>query len=307
LSAEETVQTVALQPDGKVLVSFGGPGGYGDASGFGRLPLIRLNANGSRDTNFNTSIGQQYGSVVASVAPQADGKLLVGGAFNITVNGTNRYGLARLNSNGSLDNTFNPAVGGFPIALQPDGKVLVGGYARLNADGSLDGSFNPGTGANGIVASIIARSDGKVIIGGNFTTVNGTNRNRIARLNANGSLDSSFNPGTGADGIVRSIALQSDGNVLLGGDFFTVNGVWRPYVARLYGDFVAPSLNIARSNAFVIVSWPVTGLNFQLQESTNLFPAVWSPVAQAAVTNAGQISVTVPTTGGRKFFRLKSQ
>jgi hypothetical protein len=78
-------------------------------------------------------------------------------------------------------------------------------------------------------------------------------------------------------------------------------------VARLYGDFVAPSLNIARSNAFVIVSWPVTGLNFQLQESTNLFPAAWSPVAQTAITNAGQISVTVPTTAARKFFRLGSQ
>jgi len=82
----------------------------------------------------------------------------------------------------------------------------------------------------------------------------------------------------------------------------------RPYVARLYGDSVAPSLNIARSNAFVIVSWPVTGLNFPLQESTNLsLPNSWSPVAQPAVTNAGQISVAVPTTVGRKFFRWKSQ
>jgi uncharacterized delta-60 repeat protein len=304
--------TVAVQADGKVLI-----GGvmltivyYQDVTYYYyRAILGRFYADGSLDTNFAPVFGgpddypfRRVGTVIV----QPDGKILVAGDFP-SVNGTNTYGLARLNANGSLDTTFNPAVGGYPIALQPDGKVLVGGYARLNADGSLDGSFNPGTGANGIVASIIARSDGKVIIGGNFTTVNGTNRNRIARLNANGSLDSSFNPGTGADGIVRSIALQSDGNVLLGGDFFTVNGVWRPYVARLYGDFVAPSLNIARSNAFVIVSWPVTGLNFQLQESTNLFPAVWSPVAQAAVTNAGQISVTVPTTGGRKFFRLKSQ
>jgi uncharacterized delta-60 repeat protein len=253
----ETVQSVALQPDGKIVVSYGGPGGYGDPTGYGRLGLVRLNANGIRDTNFNTSIGQQYGSVVVSVAPQADGKLLIGGSFNITINGTNRWGLARLNSNGSLDNTFNPAAGGYPIALQPDGKILVGGYARLNADGSLDGSFNPVTGVNGSV---------------------------------------------------RSIALQADGKVLIGGGFQTVNGVWRPYVARLYGDSFPPSLNIARSNAWAIVSWPVTGLSFQLQESTNLtLSSFWSPVAQATVTNAGKISVTVPTTVGRKFFRLKSQ
>jgi uncharacterized delta-60 repeat protein len=204
------------------------------------------------------------------------------------------------------------------MALQSDGKVLISGsysysppnnrVARLNADGSLDGSFNSGTGANGVVASIVVQSDGKVLIGGNFTTVNGANRNRIACLNANGSLDSGFNPVTGADGFVSSIALQSDGNVLIGGDFLTVNGVVRPYVARLYGDsFAPPSLNIARSNALVIVSWPVTGLSVQLQESTNFFPTAWSPVAQTAVTNAGQISVTVPTTVGQKFFRLKTQ
>jgi len=67
-----------------------------------------------------------------------------------------------------------------------------------------------------------------------------------------------------------TVALQPDGNVLIGGDFLTVNGVARPRVARLYGDSVAPSLSVARSNAFVIVSWPVMGLNFHLQESTNL-------------------------------------
>jgi hypothetical protein len=85
-------------------------------------------------------------------------------------------------------------------------------------------------------------------------------------------------------------------------------GVVRPYVARLYGDSGPPSVSIVRSNAFIIVSWPVSGLNFQLQETTDLsLSNCWSPVAQPAVTNARQISVTVPTTVGRKFFRLKSQ
>jgi hypothetical protein len=70
----------------------------------------------------------------------------------------------------------------------------------------------------------------------------------------------------------------------------------------------APVVSIARSNAFVIVSWPVTSLNLQLQENTDLsLPNSWSSVVQPAVTNAGQISVTVPTTIGQKFFRLKSQ
>jgi hypothetical protein len=107
--------------------------------------------------------------------------------------------------------------------------------------------------------------------------------------------------------LVRSIALQSDGNVLIGGDFLTVNGVWRPHVARLYGDS-APLLTIGRANGLVILSWPVTGLNFQLQENTDLaLPKSWSPVAQAAVTNGNQVSVTIPTIVGGKFFRLQAQ
>jgi uncharacterized delta-60 repeat protein len=253
---------------------------------------------------------------VDKVIVQPDGKILVAGTFP-SVNGTNRGGIARLNSDGTLDNTFNAGTNyDYPasMALQSDGKVFIGGssnstnrVARLNADGSPDGSFYPGAGANGFVSSIVVQADGKALIGGNFTIVNGANRNRVARLNANGRLDSGFNPGTGADGWVRSIALQSDGNVLIGGDFLTVNGVWRPHVARLYGDS-APSMSIARSNAFVILSWPVTVLNFQLQESTDLSPPnSWSPVAQAAVTNGNQVSVTIPTIVGGKFFRLQAQ
>ena len=223
---------------------------------------------------------------------------------------------------GDVDLSFDPGSGVNGIvnafALQPDGKLIIGGeftavkglarskVARLTAGGSGDAAFNPGTGANDVVSSLALQPDGKVLIGGNFTTINGTNRNRIARLNANGSLDSSFNPGTGADGPVRSIALQPDGKVLIGGDFTTVNGVARPYVARLYGDS-APSLNIARSNAFVIISWPVTGLNFHLQANTNLsLPNSWSAVTQLATTNANRVSVTVSTTAPRKFFRLTS-
>ena len=68
--------------------------------------------------------------------------------------------------------------------------------------GTLDLSFNPGTGASNNVWTTSIQSDGKIIIGGNFTSYNGTARDRIARLNDDGTLDGSFNPGTGADGSV---------------------------------------------------------------------------------------------------------
>jgi uncharacterized delta-60 repeat protein len=328
------VTAVAVQPDGKVLI-----GGYsltiaceqteGVCSNTYRYFVGRCNANGTRDPSFEPAVGPPVlgttpsDQTVSALALQPDGKVIVGGIFT-SIKGTNRAGIARLNADGSLDGSFDPGTNAHAsvsaVALRSDGKVLIGGYlipfngtphggiARLNPNGSLDESFNPGTGANGSVYSVTLQPDGKVLMGGLFTAVNGANRNRIARLNADGSLDSHFDPGTGADAEVRSIVLQSDGKVLIAGPFLTVNGVGRRYVARLHGDSAAPVLNLVRSNALMILSWPVTGLNFQLQETTDvLLPNSWSPVAQPAVTNGNQVSVTVPTTAPRRFFRLQSQ
>src|SRR5204862_3007274 len=169
--------------------------------------IIRLNSNGSRDTGFEPAVGdQKSGSfvggylsgaeIIQALAVQPDGKVVVGGIFS-SIKGTNRNGIA-----------------------------------RLNADGTLDNSFNCGTGTNGAVSSIVLQPDGKMLIGGYFTAVNGTNRSGIARLNANGSLDSSFNPGTGAN-YVTSVGLQPDGKVLIRGGFTTVNVTNRNGIARL--------------------------------------------------------------------------
>jgi uncharacterized delta-60 repeat protein len=110
------------------------------------------------------------------------------------------------------------------VAVQPDGKILVGGHftafkgtnrsgiARLNANGSLDSSFNPGTGIAGsydpVVTRFAVQPDDRILVGGSFSTFNGTVRNGMARLHANGSLDGSFDPGAGADGWVSSLTLQ---------------------------------------------------------------------------------------------------
>ena len=318
--SEVAIATAAtVQPDGKVLLGIQTNRVQyfledGQVHYFTTFSVARLYANGIPDSSFAFTNSGSLGRV-SSIALQSDGKVIIGSEFY-------SFKIARLNADGSLDNSFNPDTGPSggvsSVALQTDGKIIIAGgfsavngtsrngIARLNANGSLDTTFLPNAG--GFVASVALQLDGKVLVGGDFTSVNGTNRNRIARLNANGSLDSGFNPGTGADGVVRSVVLQPDGNVLIAGDFTTVNGVLRPHVARLLGDSAAPSLILARSNAAVILSWPVTGLNFQLQESTNLALAdAWSPVAQLAVINGAQISVTIPASAERNFFRLKSQ
>jgi uncharacterized delta-60 repeat protein len=237
---DSSVNALALQSDGKVLLG----GFFTSVGGTARNNIARLNADGSLDTSFDPGTGAD--SWVLALALQSDGKVLLGGTFT-TVNGTARNSIARLNANGSLDTSFNPSANSTvrALALQSDGKVLLGGafttingtartrIARLNVDGTLDTSFNPGSGANSSVNALALQSDGKVLLGGIFTSVGGTARTRIARLNANGSLDTSFDPGSGANNTVWALALQSDGKVLLGGAFTSVNGTPRNSIARL--------------------------------------------------------------------------
>ena len=141
---------------------------------------------------------------------------------------------------GTIDNTFIHSVNNdgtstngivFTTSIQSDGKIIVGGLftsyngtttnniCRLTADDNFDSTFNIGTGANDKVISTTIQSDGKIIIGGYFTSFNGTTRNKIARLNADGTLDSTFNVGTGANNYVYTTTIQSDGKILIGGLF----------------------------------------------------------------------------------------
>jgi uncharacterized delta-60 repeat protein len=253
--ANAVVYSLALQPDGKILLA----GSFSSINGVNRNRIARLNADGSLDNTFNPASGTN--NLVAWLTLQPDGKILLGGFFT-NVNGANRSGIARLNSDGSLDTSFNPGSGVNNyiayISLQSDAKILIGGaftsynginrnrIARLNANGSLDNSFNPGSGANGFVNTLSLQLDGKILIGGGFTSYNDVSRNRIARLNKDGSLDNTFNPGSGANENVYSLALQSDGKILLGGDFTSYNGIRRNRIIRLNEDGSADNIFLNR-------------------------------------------------------------
>jgi uncharacterized delta-60 repeat protein len=249
--ANGIVMALAVQPDGKILVGgmftrLGG-GGTGTTT---RNHLGRLNADGSLDVSFDPGAN---GDVYA-FAVQADGKILVGGWFTTLGGGgtgtTTRNCLGRLNADGSLDATFNPGATNAinALALQPDGKIVVGGFfftlggggtgttarsmiGRLNADGSLDTGFNPG--ANDSVEALSLQPDGKILVGGMFTRLGGggmgtTTRNQLGRLNADGSLDTSFDPGVGSIPLrspsVPAVAVQPDGKILVGGGFTRLGG-----------------------------------------------------------------------------------
>ena len=240
--ASDYVNTTAIQSDGKIIIG----GGFLYYNGTAINRIARLNADGTIDGTFDPGTGASGN--VNTTAIQSDGKIIIGGSFAF-YNGTARSKIARLNADGTLDVTFDPGTGANNIvwstAIQSDGKIIIGGsfssynetarnrIARLNADGTLDGTFDLGTGASSYVLTINTQSDGDIIIGGNFTTYNGTTINRIARLNADGTLDTSFDPGTGANDNVFTTAIQSDGKIIIVGSYLSYNGTTRNYIVRL--------------------------------------------------------------------------
>ena len=172
-----------------------------------------------------------------------------------------------LGAAGDLDAAYNPNPGSYVFcgALQPDGKLVIGGdfgnigatarsrIARLDANGVVDAAFNPG--ANNYVRSLVVQADGKIIVGGAFTTIAGGARNMIARLNADGTLDTTFNPnitgaGTISDGVI-AMATQPDGKIVVGGVFTAVGGVTRNYVARLNADGTLDAAFNPNANSWV--------------------------------------------------------
>ncbi len=235
--ASQPVRTIAVQPDGKIIIG----GDYVTYNGVDRTFIARLNSNGSPDLSFHP--GATTFPSVLTTALQPDGKVIIGGDFQNYV-GTTRNFLARLNSNGSLDTSFDSVAGGggvvATVALQPDGKVIIGGssFTRVNSDGSLDPSFNPGNGPAGYVRMAALQPDGKIIIVGDFQEYNGVERELIARVNPDGSLDPTFNPGAGTNTGLLIVALQPDGAIFIGGGFSNYNGIIRRGLARLAnGDF----------------------------------------------------------------------
>ncbi|WP_171025476.1 T9SS type A sorting domain-containing protein [Hymenobacter jeollabukensis] len=233
------VNTLAVQADGKILAA----GGFDFVGGTLTGKLQRFNTDGTVDATFNAGTGAN--GFISAVAVQPDGKILVAGGFN-TFNGAVDANLVRLNANGSLDATFSSIGAGVPrqpmsLALQPDGKLLVGGIStdlaglsspsvvRLNANGTKDTGFNPGTGADGgFVRTLTLQPDGKILAGGSFSTFNGQTANSLVRLNANGSVDATFAASNQLlNGSTQAVLRQASGKLLVAGSFFTNNASLR--------------------------------------------------------------------------------
>jgi uncharacterized delta-60 repeat protein len=240
---DAVVRTVTLQSDGNLIVG----GDFLNFNGASMRYLSRLKPDGTADPSFNLGSGLD-GKVYTSIL-QPDGKIILGGSFT-SFNGANAGRLIRLNNNGTRDATFNTTTGVsssivYAAALQADGKVvIVGSFSKYNTttvnrvarilnDGNLDPTFMIGSGPNGLVGEVKIQNDGKIIVAGSFDTFNGVSCNRIVRLNTDGSIDNSFVNGIGFNGNVTALALQLDGNILVGGVFTSYNGTTANRIVRL--------------------------------------------------------------------------
>jgi len=250
IGANDAIRASLLLPDGKIIIA----GEFYNYNGYHIIRIARLNSDGTLDTSFNP--GLSTNDDILNISVQPDGKIIIGG-YLYTYNGIPIKRMARINTDGSLDTSFN--LGIIPgnwiqnSIVQPDGKILIftdsinynSQYqvARLNADGSLDTTFTMTKTNTPVIASANLQPDGKIIIAGVFTSVNGVPKNSVARLNSDGSVDTSFNNNlnityTGTNGvllgpIMNTISVQTDGKIIIGGLFNNINGTFFQNIARL--------------------------------------------------------------------------
>lgn len=233
-------------PNGQILVA----GAFPDTPAGATHEIRRFQANGIRDTSFAAVTN---GSIV-SFFVQPDGQYFIAGTFT-TVNNIIRRGLARLNSNGSLDTNLNSPLTGSNWVVNDAARAIDGSYyvvgklltastgtakiLRLNSDGSFFSNLSSlpePTPPSEFYLKISVQSDQKVVLGGNFTIVNGLSRAAgILRLTNTGIIDTTFNPVGGAQttGNVQALVVQSDAKIVFGGQFNTTSGQFFSRLSRL--------------------------------------------------------------------------
>lgn len=324
------VDAVAVDIDGTIIAA-------GDFTTFDSAPysgIVRLSPDGRVDRNFDTGAGL-VGHLPA-VLIDGERRILVGGAF-VASHGRTRYGITRLRQNGSSDSSFDVGLGVeramgpgsvYAMALQPDGKILIGGnftrmqgvplnrIARLNPNGALDDAFAIGDGVGGpagtTIFAIAVQADGKILVAGTFSAFNGQGRSNIARLNRDGTLDTSFVTPQSFDGSVNALFISPTGRIAIGGYFTSIAGSAAGRFAWLRGDArhannATHRLDMARADMSAsLVELGVSGAmncSYTIEWSTNLHH--WRTMTNM-ISGGVAMMVTnrIDPASGRRFYRL---
>jgi hypothetical protein len=193
--------------------------------------------------------------------------------------------------------------------------------ALLNPDGSVDVQFAPGTGPNQTVNGVALQRDGKILLVGDFSTVGGQARNRIARLLGDGRVDTSFNPNLVISGVLRdgttqvhAVSLDQRGDILVAGNFTTINGLPRPGLLRLHGDAPEHSNLGGPKLAGVVfdrgqfhVSFETSaGRMYVLEYKNSLFDPKWQPSSAVEGDGAVKRLSDLPAGTDTRFYRVRT-
>lgn len=240
LEVSAEVKAVAVEADGKILIG----GSFVEVDGQSRHHLALLNADGSLDSGF---ADPNLDADVWAIALQPDGNAIAVGDFQ-NVGATARSYAARFMTNGALDMSFgDPLICCGParaVAVQADGRILVGGYflgvvgnsalgsiVRFDANGQLDAAFPIDPSAT-TVSAIVVAPDGSIYVGSSYGTSDNVSIRPVAKLSANGTLDIAY-ADIYSDSGTNALALQPDGKVVFGGLFQVIDGQPRHAMARL--------------------------------------------------------------------------
>lgn len=249
-----SIHQIAMLPDGKLIIAGKAKNFFGDFRNY--IDALRLNSDGSRDYSFaecRYSVGDLYPRI-NSIGVESNGNILLAGTNQDNSSSSPYHGLLmRFKPDGEMVNLM----GTFWInsmCLQNDGKILALGFdnpewnivkrvvVRMNSDLTVDTTFKLndskifGDPSECSIETFAVQTNGKLVIAGNFFEMNGLGCGNIARLNANGSFDETFNPHKGSNGGVYTSARLANEKILIGGEFSKFNSESASNISRLTKD-----------------------------------------------------------------------
>ena len=310
-----SVYAVKIQPDQKILIN----GAFTTVSGSTRASLARVLSNGQVDTSYVVGTGINSATTLTNVfSLDNSGNVYLGGPFTIYSGSTvNRF--VKTTPSGAIDSTFisgsiafngqsSRGFNGNILAVLVSGSnVYMGGnfttyqappinyLVKLDNTGAVDTTFNVGAGPNNTVTSMVTQSDGKILIsGGAFTTYSGSATTRIARINTNGTRDTTFVSGTGLNGAAYDMKVQPDGKIIAAGTLTTYSGSTNSGIVRI-------NPNGTKDTTFN-VGVGSTGALYQLAlQSDGKIIAIGATTAYSGSANAGIVRINTDGTKDTTF------
>jgi uncharacterized delta-60 repeat protein len=264
-----SIRTIAVLTNGSILLG----GWFTLGTNKTNMGFQMLLPDGRVDPDFN--VKAQPNNALNSIALAADGKFILGGNFNYIGSSQCHY------------------------------------VARLNSDGSLDASFDSSYGPNLYVYAVAVDANDRLILGGSFYLVNGIPRANLVRLEKDGAVDLEFDPGSGPDNTVNSIIIEPNGQIVIGGSFTQYNGSFCQRIARVNGGNVfpivenPPAIVLKRSGRNLVITWPFSDSNYVIESTPVLTMPSWAPVGLDIAQTNDAYQVVIPAQNKQEYFRLR--